>query len=80
MDQMISSVARVARNWNPLGGAGWGDRVWSQFPPAIDARVIATPSRQHTLTGDVRLHPGFHSPLLPTDRNVLVRLPPSYHA
>lgn len=77
MDQMTSLVAR---NWIRLGGAGWGDRAWTNFPPAIDARAVAVPGRQHTLTGDVCLHPGFHSQFLPTDRNVLVWLPPGYHA
>ena len=71
MDQMTSSVASVASNWNPLGGAGWGDRVWSQFSPAIDAGATVMPCRPHILTGDVRLHPGFHSQFLPTDRSVL---------
>jgi enterochelin esterase-like enzyme len=50
------------------------------LPPARDPRTNFVPGRQHTLTGDVRLHPGFHSQFLPTDRDVLVWLPPGYHA
>jgi predicted alpha/beta superfamily hydrolase len=34
--------------------------------------------RPHTLTGDIRTHPKFHSQYLPTDRDVLVYLPPGY--
>lgn len=77
MDQMTS---RVAGHGNLFGSAGWGDNVWPPLPPAVDARTIAIPGRQHTLAGDVRRHPGFHSQFLPTDRNVLVWLPPGYHA
>ena len=80
MDQMTSSVARVASDWNPLGAAGWGDRVWSQFSPATDADATVLPCRPHIRTGDVRLHPGFHSQFLPIDRPVLVWLPPGFHA
>ena len=32
----------------------------------------------HTLTGDIRVHKQFHSQFLPTDRDVLVYLPPQY--
>jgi predicted alpha/beta superfamily hydrolase len=34
----------------------------------------------HTLTGDFRTHPKFHSKFLPTDRDVLVYLPPGYES
>jgi predicted alpha/beta superfamily hydrolase len=34
----------------------------------------------HTLTGDFRTHPKFHSKFLPTDRDVMVYLPPGYDA
>ncbi|HSO76161.1 MAG TPA: alpha/beta hydrolase-fold protein, partial [Blastocatellia bacterium] len=36
------------------------------------------PDRRHTLTGDFRFHDGFHSQLLPHDRDVIVYLPPEY--
>ena len=36
------------------------------------------PDRRHTLTGDFRFHDGFHSQLLPHDRDVIVYLPPGY--
>lgn len=36
------------------------------------------PRAQHTLTGDFRAHAKFHSKFLPTDRDVLVYLPPGY--
>jgi predicted alpha/beta superfamily hydrolase len=34
--------------------------------------------RRHTLTGDFRTHPKFHSEFLAADRDVLVYLPPGY--
>jgi predicted alpha/beta superfamily hydrolase len=33
---------------------------------------------EHTLTGDIRTHEGFHSEYLPHDRTVIVYLPPDY--
>lgn len=39
---------------------------------------IANAQRPHTLTGDIRVHKQFHSQFLPTDRDVLVYLPPQY--
>ena len=36
--------------------------------------------REHTLTGDVRLHESFHSTILKNDRNLIVYLPPGYDA
>lgn len=33
---------------------------------------------QHTLTGNIQIHRGFHSTHLPTDRDVIVYLPPGY--
>src|SRR5262249_33071683 len=40
----------------------------------------AVAQREHTLTGDVRLHKNFHSNILNNDRDVIVYLPPSYEA
>jgi predicted alpha/beta superfamily hydrolase len=40
----------------------------------------AAPEPPHTITGDVRLHEGFHSRSLPDDRAVAVWLPPGYAA
>lgn len=37
--------------------------------------ILQTP---HTLTGNFRIHSKFHSKFLPTDRDVLVYLPPDY--
>ena len=34
--------------------------------------------REHTLTGEFRMHKGFHSKFLPKDRDVIVYLPPGY--
>ena len=46
---------------------------------ALPGRAQNTvPARPHTLTGDVRTHAKFHSQFLPTDRDVLVYLPPGY--
>jgi predicted alpha/beta superfamily hydrolase len=36
--------------------------------------------REHTLTGDVRLHKSFHSAILNNDRDLIVYLPPGYDA
>lgn len=36
--------------------------------------------QQHTLTGDIRTHEGFHSSHLEFDRTVIVYLPPTYEA
>jgi predicted alpha/beta superfamily hydrolase len=38
----------------------------------------AAAQRAHTLTGDVRLHKGFHSTILNNDRDIIVYLPPGY--
>jgi predicted alpha/beta superfamily hydrolase len=40
--------------------------------------VTADAQRPHALTGDIRVHKQFHSQFLPTDRDVLVYLPPEY--
>ena len=40
----------------------------------------ATAQREHTLTGNVRLHKSFHSKILNNDRDVIVYLPPDYDA
>jgi predicted alpha/beta superfamily hydrolase len=34
----------------------------------------------HTLTGDIRIHPNFHSKFLPTDREIAIYVPPGYDA
>lgn len=44
---------------------------------AQQAAEIASP-RNHTLTGDVRMHRAFHSEFLHNDRDVIVWLPPDY--
>lgn len=36
--------------------------------------------REHTLTGDLRLHKSFHSAILNNDRDIIVYLPPRYDA
>jgi predicted alpha/beta superfamily hydrolase len=48
-------------------------------PPLLQAAVNQN-SRQlpHSLTGDIRVHKSFHSQFLPTDRDVIVYLPPNY--
>jgi predicted alpha/beta superfamily hydrolase len=50
--------------------------------PDTDAPPGAPPEAapQHTLTGDIRRHEGFHSEHLEHDRTVLVYLPPGYDA
>jgi predicted alpha/beta superfamily hydrolase len=45
---------------------------------AQEHSVVAQPPQPHTLTGDFRTHAKFHSRFLPTDRDVLVYLPPGY--
>ena len=50
------------------------------YPPAI-AYVQSAPAQNrpgHTLTGDIRALPHFHSRYLKTDRDVLIYLPPGY--
>ena len=44
------------------------------LPPVTESSV------QHTLTGDIRTHPQFHSRYLELDRTVIVYLPPRYDA
>lgn len=39
---------------------------------------LASPPAPHTVTGDVRVHEGFHSRHLPDDRTISVYLPPGY--
>jgi predicted alpha/beta superfamily hydrolase len=39
---------------------------------------LIEPPIEHTLTGDVRLHEGFHSRYLEHDRTIIVYLPPGY--
>jgi predicted alpha/beta superfamily hydrolase len=53
----------------------------------VNARISATAldategfKFAHTLTGDIRLHQNFHSKFLPTDRDMVVYLPPGYDA
>jgi predicted alpha/beta superfamily hydrolase len=38
----------------------------------------AVQEREHTLTGDIRLHRNFHSRFLAADRDIIVYLPPGY--
>jgi predicted alpha/beta superfamily hydrolase len=40
----------------------------------------AVAQQPHTLTGDIRVHKGFHSKVLDNDRDLLVFLPPGYEA
>lgn len=40
--------------------------------------AFAAQTQPHTLTGEFRTHAKFHSKFLPTDRDVLVYLPPGY--
>lgn len=44
----------------------WGGTAFAQQP--------------HTLTGEIRSHPGFHSNILNNDRDVLIYLPPGYES
>jgi predicted alpha/beta superfamily hydrolase len=46
--------------------------------PEEDVEVKEEAERLHTLTGDIRVHEGFHSRYLDNDRTVLVYLPPDY--
>ena len=41
-------------------------------------RRSAVQERQHTLTGDIRMHRNFHSRFLSADRDIIVYLPPGY--
>jgi predicted alpha/beta superfamily hydrolase len=45
---------------------------------AFSSTAVAQDS--HTLTGEFRTHKGFHSRYLPSDRDVIVYLPPNYDA
>ena len=45
---------------------------------ALFAFSIGGAQRQHTLTGDVRLHKDFHSQILNNNRDLIVYLPPGY--
>jgi predicted alpha/beta superfamily hydrolase len=44
----------------------------------ISALAVVDPRRQHTLTGDIRVHKAFRSRFLSRDRDVMVFLPPGY--
>ncbi len=46
--------------------------------PTPHAAHVAPRPQRHTLTGEFRTHAKFHSRFLPTDRDVLVYLPPGY--
>jgi predicted alpha/beta superfamily hydrolase len=43
-------------------------------------QAAARAQEEHTLTGEFRAHKNFHSRFLPSDRDVLVYLPPGYDA
>jgi predicted alpha/beta superfamily hydrolase len=45
---------------------------------AVCYKASAQEQSQHTLTGEFRTHKNFHSRFLPSDRDVLVYLPPGY--
>jgi predicted alpha/beta superfamily hydrolase len=47
---------------------------------AITLGTIASAQDQHTLTGEFRTHKDFHSRYLPSNRDVIVYLPPGYDA
>jgi predicted alpha/beta superfamily hydrolase len=52
-----------------------------EYITAIAALFVsgtAVAQQPHTLTGDIRVHRGFHSRMLNNDRDVLVYLPPGY--
>jgi predicted alpha/beta superfamily hydrolase len=48
------------------------------FVAMVASRSAAQEQPQHTLSGEFRTHKSFHSKFLPTDRDVLVYLPPGY--
>jgi predicted alpha/beta superfamily hydrolase len=50
--------------------------IFSQMPGGWLS--CAAQERPHTLTGDIRMHRSFHSKFLPTDRDIIVYLPPGY--
>ncbi len=52
-----------------------GEPIATMF---IAAPQTSAAARPHTLTGQIRTHAAFHSQFLPTDRDVLVYLPPGY--
>lgn len=57
------------------------DDVTTISPTAAEpASPTPTPEPVHTLTGDVRAHPGFRSRYLAAEHDVLVYLPPGYEA
>lgn len=51
---------------------------------AVSAGLVAcgtaAAQQPHSLTGDIRAHPGFHSKILNNDRDLVVYLPPGYEA
>ena len=49
-------------------------------PESAPAPASPPPEPEHTLTGDIRTHEGFHSRFLDFDRTVTVYLPPGYEA
>jgi predicted alpha/beta superfamily hydrolase len=48
--------------------------------PAPEPEPAPRPAPEHTLTGDIRTHEGFHSRYLDFDRTVTVYLPPGYES
>lgn len=57
-------------------------RILPQLVVVVSLLLCGTAVGQqpHTLTGDIRVHKGFHSKILNNDRDVLVYLPPGYDA
>jgi predicted alpha/beta superfamily hydrolase len=47
-------------------------------PGDTNSNQPAARQLRHTLTGDIRFHRNFHSKFLPTDRDIVVYLPPGY--
>ncbi len=62
-----------------LAGKTFG-RIWISISAALILCGVAVAQQPHTLTGDIRVHKNFHSKILDNDRDVLVYLPPGYHA
>ena len=78
---MSESTAAPEAPANPEAHAAAPEPATEQPAPQPPAPPPpAPPEPEHTLTGDVRLHEGFHSRFLEHDRTVIVYLPPGYEA